>query len=54
MILRIVGIWLLMDGVGSLSLRHRSWKQYRSLRGAFETTWRVARVIIGITLVMVD
>lgn len=54
MLLRILGVWLLTDGVGSVCLRHEDLKNYRILRKALELGFRLIRLSIGIVLVVLD
>lgn len=42
----------MVDGIGSTCLRHRDLRTYRDPRHALELIFRLARLVIGISLVM--
>ena len=52
MLLRVLGLWLTIDAVGSVCLRYRNLKSYRNPRHALELTFRLVRLVIGVSLVM--
>ena len=53
MIFRILGIILIVDATGSICLRHRNLKAYMNSRQVLELSFRLMRLAIGITLVMI-
>lgn len=49
--LRALGCWLIVDGTGSICLRHEDLKKYYEPRQALELVYRVTRVCWGLGLV---
>ena len=52
MILRILGIILIVDATGSICFRHKDLKAYMNSRQVLELSFRLVRLAIGVSLVI--